>query len=62
MCYWVGKASLRSWKRLAMEQIEIAQKEANSSTGDLIASKGNYVLQNCCFGKLETYAKTHLIW
>ena len=29
-CYWVGKASLRSWKRLAMEKLK--EKEAETVT------------------------------
>lgn len=32
--YWVGKASLRSWRQLALEQLEAAEHETSHSNGE----------------------------
>lgn len=36
--YWVGKASLRSWRQLALEQLEKDEHESEPSNGQ---SNGN---------------------
>ena len=31
-CYWVGKASLRGWRKMAIKQIETAEKSIDMDT------------------------------
>ena len=41
--FWVGKASLRSWKRLALEKIE----DTESKNGD-VSTNGEQIKQRTC--------------
>ena len=46
-CYWVGKASLRSWKRLAMEKLREKEKETANTNGNNHQQQGtsySYIL------------------
>lgn len=47
--YWVGKASLRGWRQLALEQLEEDEEETKHNNGktngegpEITATKGNH--------------------